>query len=225
MTATLDTLQAQVAGLSVNSTALFDAVKAQKTALDTAVASATAAAALAASNNALTDAARDAAWAGLGVADQSGNLVNLTYALGFALDQASLANRRVGDVHNALVQTGVATITQTASTELVRTYASATVTLPRAYTDTGYQVVAEVESAAPHAGATASPGLAGFAGEVLVMSRAVNSFVLAITGSATLATVRWKVLHPGAVKRATAFEDANTYIYGTGHNPLTGAAI
>ena len=225
MTATLDSLQDHVTGLSVNCTTLFNAVKAQKTALDTAVDSATGSAASAASDKTLADIARDEALAGLGLADQSGSLVRLTYALGWALDQASLANKRINDVHTRLVQTGVATITQAASTELVRTYASTTVTLPKAYTDTNYQVVAEVESAAPNASATASAALAGFAGGVLVLSRAVNSFVLAITGSATTATVRWKVVHPGAVKRATAFEDANTYIYGTGHNPVTGAAI
>lgn len=86
-------------------------------------------------------------------------------------------------------QTGSVTITQAASNEMVRTYASAAVVLPIAYLDTNYQVVAEIESAAPFNGS---------AGQVEVTNRATNGFALSITGSATSATLRWKTLHPNA---------------------------
>ena len=87
------------------------------------------------------------------------------------------------------IQTGSVTITQAASNEMVRTHASAAVVLPAAYLDAGYQVVTEIESAAPF------PGNAGL---LLVSNRATNGFTLSMTGNATSATVRWKTLHPNA---------------------------
>lgn len=86
-------------------------------------------------------------------------------------------------------QTGSVTITQAASNEMVRTHASAAVVLPIAYLDAGYQVVAEIESAAPFSGS---------AGLLLVSNRATNGFTLSMTGSATSATLRWKTLNPNA---------------------------
>lgn len=86
-------------------------------------------------------------------------------------------------------QTGSVTITQAASNEMARTHASASVVLPIAYLDAGYQVVAEIESAAPFSGS---------AGLLLVSNRATNGFTLSMTGSATSATLRWKTLNPNA---------------------------
>jgi hypothetical protein len=148
--------------------------------------------------------ARDAALAGLGAADQSANLAQLAYALDYAILQSGLANNRINDLQNQMIQSGTATITQGASTELVRNYATVTVTLPKAYLDAAYQVEVECDSAAP---------ALGHQGNVIVQSRATNSFVLAITGSATSATLRWKTIHPAATAPARAYEDANTGYY------------
>lgn len=120
----------------------------------------------------------------------SPTIAQLTYGLTQALDQAAIANRRVDDALTFQTQTGTATITQAASTEHQRTYASAAVTLPKSYPNTDYQVVFAVESAAP--------GI-GHEGEIFVQSRATNGFVVAATGSATRVTLRWKVLHPAAM--------------------------
>jgi hypothetical protein len=117
---------------------------------------------------------------------------NLTYLLSYALDQAGAANKRVSDVTQYQTQTGVATFTQAASTELIRTYATATVNLPRGYLNTDYQVVLEPVSAAP---------ALGWQGEITVQSRNLNSFVLQMSGSATACSVRWKTLHPNAENR------------------------
>ncbi|MBS3996619.1 MAG: hypothetical protein KGZ67_04680 [Hydrogenophaga sp.] len=144
----------------------------------------------AASNAQLAQAARDAAWAGLGAADQSINLAQLAYAISGAFDLAALAHRRVNDVLALQTQTGTAVITQSASAEHVRAYATVAVTLPRAYRTNDYQVVVAVESAVP---------AQGHEGCVFVQSRALNGFVLAMTGSATSVNLRWKVLHPAAM--------------------------
>lgn len=133
--------------------------------------------------------ARDQALAGLGAADQSVNLVQLAYGISAALDQAAMANKRVTDATSYLTQSGEATVTQAASTEMVRTYATVAVTLAKPYFDTAYQVEVECISAVPGV---------GFQGNVVVQSRATNGFVLAITGSATSAVLRWKTLHPNA---------------------------
>lgn len=143
----------------------------------------------AAANAQLAIQARDQALAGLGAADQSVNLAQLAYGLSGAYDQAAIANRRIDDVRAYLTQSGVATITQAASESATRTYASVAVALPRPYPNTQYQVVVECEAAAPFLGCE---------GNVLVQNRATNGFVLAITGSATTATLRWEVLHLSA---------------------------
>ena len=121
--------------------------------------------------------------------DQAQTNAQMTYGLSYAIEQAGIANKRVTDATSYQTQTGTATITQAASTELVRTYASVAVVLPKPYTGTDYQVVAEIESAAP---------FDGCAGQVLVKNRATNGFTLAITGSATSTVIRWKTLHPNA---------------------------
>jgi hypothetical protein len=161
--------------------------------------------------------------------------VKLTYALDYALTQAANANKRIDVAQNYMVQTGTAQVTQTAVARdavsqaaacwLVRANPTVTVTLPKAYPDTDYQVIVEVESAAPTSATTAAAQYAAYAGEVEVTSRATNSFVITLTGSATTTNLRWKTLHPAATRNKTAFQEAYTYIYGTGHNPMTGVAI
>ena len=161
--------------------------------------------------------------------------VKLTYALDYALTQAANANKRIDVAQNYMVQTGTAQVTQTAVARdavsqaaacwLVRANPTVTVTLPKAYADTDYQVIVEVESAAPTSATTAAAQYAAYAGSVEVTSRATNSFVITLTGSATTTNLRWKTLHPAATRNKTAFQEAYTYIYGTGHNPMTGVAI
>jgi hypothetical protein len=116
----------------------------------------------------------------------------LTFALDYAIDQAAMANKRVTDATTFQTQTGTASFTQSASTEMTRTYATATVTLPKAYKNTDYQVVIDPVSATP---------ALGWQGEITVQSRSVNSFVLQMSGSATACSVRWKTLHPNAENR------------------------
>jgi hypothetical protein len=116
----------------------------------------------------------------------------LTFALDYAIDQAAMANKRVTDATTFQTQTGTASFTQSASTEMTRTYATATVTLPKAYKNTNYQVVIDPVSATP---------ALGWQGEITVQSRSVNSFVLQMSGSATACSVRWKTLHPNAENR------------------------
>lgn len=161
--------------------------------------------------------------------------VKLTYTLDYALTQAANANKRIDVAQNYMVQTGTAQVTQTAVARdavsqaaacwLVRANPTVTVTLPKAYPDTDYQVIVEVESAAPTSATTAAAQYAAYAGSVEVTSRATNSFVLTVTGAATTTNLRWKTLHPAATRNKTAFQEAYTYIYGTGHNPMTGVAI
>jgi len=119
-------------------------------------------------------------------------LSQLTFALDYALDQAAMANKRVSDATSFQTQTGTASFTQSASTAIVRTYATATVTLPKAFKNTDYQVVIDPVSATP---------ALGFEGQITVQSRSVNSFVLQMSGSATACSVRWKTLHPNAENR------------------------
>ena len=121
--------------------------------------------------------------------DQAQTNAQMAYGVSYAIEQAGMANKRVTDATSYQTQTGTATITQAASTELVRTYASVAVVLPKPYTGTDYQVVAEIESTAP---------FEGCAGQVLIKNRATNGFTLAITGSATSTVIRWKTLHPNA---------------------------
>ena len=116
----------------------------------------------------------------------------LTFAVDYAIDQAAMANKRVSDATTFQTQTGTASFTQAASTDLIRTYATATVNLPKAFKNTDYQVVIEPVSATP---------ALGFQGEITVQSRTVNSFVLQMSGSATACSVRWKVIHPNAEGR------------------------
>lgn len=141
------------------------------------------------SAKAQAETARDQALAGLGAADQSLNLIQLMAGLEGALSLAGMALREQERNIAYRVQSGEVTVTQAASAEHTRTYATAAVTLPRPYLDTAYQVEVECIAAAPFLGCE---------GKVQVQSRAVNGFVLAITGSATSATLRWKVLHPNA---------------------------
>jgi len=119
----------------------------------------------------------------------------LTFAIDYAIDQAGAANKRVTDATTLQTQTGSASFTQSASTALVRTYATATVNLPKAYQNADYQVVIDPVSATP---------ALGFQGEISVQSRTVNSFVLQMSGSATACSVRWKILHPNAEMRVHA---------------------
>lgn len=190
------TTETEIAALTKATTDLLDAVNVGKGALDTAVVSAEedagrAEAALLQTQAVKTqaEAARDQAIAGLGAADQSLNLIQLMAGLEGALSLAGMALREQERTTAYRVQSGEVTVTQTASTEHTRTYATAAVTLPRPYLDTAYQVEVECIAAAPFLGCE---------GKVQVQSRAVNGFVLAITGSATSATLRWKVLHPNA---------------------------
>ena len=166
---------------------------------------------------------------------QDTNIAKILYSLDYALTQAANANKRIDVAQNYMVQTGTAQVTQTAvardavsqaaASWLVRANPTVTVTLPKAYPDTDYQVIVEVESAAPTSATTAAAQYAAYAGEVEVTSRATNSFVITLTGSATTTNLRWKTLHPAATRNKTAFQEAYTYIYGTGHNPMTGVAI
>ena len=119
-------------------------------------------------------------------ADQGASNAQLTYTIAYALDQAAMANKRVTDATSYQNQTGVASFTQSASSALIRTYATATVSLSKAYPNTDYQVIVEPVSATP---------ALGFEGQITVQSRAVNSFVLQMSGSATACSVRWKVKH------------------------------
>jgi hypothetical protein len=127
--------------------------------------------------------------------DQGQSNAQLAYAIDYAMDQAAQANKRVSDATTFQTQRGTANFTQSASTAIVRTYATATVSLPKAYKNTDYQVVVDVESA--------TPGL-GFEGQITVQSRSVNSFVLQMSGSATACAVRWKAMHPNAENRVQA---------------------
>jgi len=133
--------------------------------------------------------ARDQAVAGLGAADQSTNLAQLAYGIARALAQAAQALRNHDRVLTYHTQSGTATVTQSASSAHFRNYASVAVTLPKPFLTTDYQVVVEAEAAAPFLGAE---------GQIIVSARATNGFVLLITGSATSATLRWKVIHPNA---------------------------
>jgi hypothetical protein len=144
---------------------------------NSAVASAAAADATAKAAGAVADAA------------VSATVVQLAYGLAAAVDLAALAQRRIDDVSAYKTQTGTCTVTQSASNEFTRTYASVAVTLPRAYLNANYQVVVECDSAAPFLGAE---------GQIQVQSRATNGFILAITGSATSASLRWKTIFPTA---------------------------
>lgn len=135
------------------------------------------------------EAARDQALAGLGAADQSLNLVQLYYAAARAISQAGQANNRIDRLLAYHMQSGEVTITQTANKDHTRSYASASVTLPKNYQDTNYQVLSEVISAVPFLGCE---------GSIQVTARATNGFVLLLTGSATSAVVRWKTFYPNA---------------------------
>jgi hypothetical protein len=146
---------------------------------------------------------------------QDSNIAKLTYALDFAIDQAGIANKRIDADQTHRQQNGTATFTQSASTDLVRTYASAAVTLAKPFDGVDYQVIAEVVSAKPNSAATESATLACFAGDVVVSNRATNGFTLSITGSAVAATVRWRVVSDSAAKKALGYQTANTsYYYG-----------
>lgn len=159
-----------------------------------------------------TDPSSDSAnWASI----QDSNIAKLTYALDFAIDQAGIANKRIDADQTHRQQNGTATFTQSASTDLVRTYASAAVTLAKPFDGVDYQVIAEVVSAKPNSAATESATLACFAGDVVVSNRATNGFTLSITGSAVAATVRWRVVSDSAAKKALGYQTANTsYYYG-----------
>jgi len=192
----MPTLENQVAELVSATTALTAAVNVKKSVLEASVAEAAASQTAAASHasqasslRAQTQTARDEAIAGLGAADQSLNLVHLAYGVAGALDVAGQAVKEAERNTNFRIQTGEATVTQAASSGHTRTYASVAVTLSRAYRSTDYQVEVECINAAPFLGCE---------GQVQVQSRSTNGFVLAITGSATSATLRWKTFHPNA---------------------------
>jgi hypothetical protein len=147
--------------------------------------------------------------------DQSISIAQLTYALDYAIDQAGMANKRIDADQTHRQQNGTATFTQSASTDLVRTYASAAVTLAKPFDGVNYQVITEVVSAKHNSEATESATLACFAGDVVVSNRATNGFTLSITGSAVAATVRWRVVSDSASRKAAGYQAANpTYYYG-----------
>lgn len=189
-------LENEVANLAAATTALTAEVNVKKSTLDASVdaasASETAAAGHASQASSLksqTETARDQALAGLGAADQSLNLVHLAYGVAGAIDLAGQAAKEAERNTNFRIQSGEATVTQAASGGHTRTYASVAVTLPRAYRTTDYQVEVECIAAAPFLGCE---------GSIQVQSRSTNGFVLAITGSATSAALRWKAIHPNA---------------------------
>lgn len=195
------TAASETAAAASANNAAASAVTAQATIADTldlygdaatlsqAVTDAAASASQASSLKAQTETARDEAVAGLGAADQSLNLVHLAYGLAGAIDLAGQAAKEAARNTSYRTQTGEVTVTQAASGGHTRTYASVAVTLPKAFRDTTYQVDVECLAALPFLGCE---------GSVQVLSRATNGFVLAITGSATSATLRWTVSHPNA---------------------------
>ena len=190
------TLETEVAGLTQATTDLLTAVNVSKTTLQEATLSAEedatrAEAALqqAQAVKTQTETARNEAVAGLGAADQSLNLVHLAYGIAGAVDLAGQAVKEAERNVNFRIQSGEVTVTQADSPAHTRTYASAAVTLPRAYRTTDYQIEVECIAAAPFLGCE---------GQVQVQSRSTNGFVLAITGSATSATLRWKAINPNA---------------------------
>lgn len=190
------TTETEIAGLTQATTDLLAAVNVGKASLDAAVSSADedadraeAALSQAQGVKTQTETARDEAVAGLGAADQSLNLVHLAYGLAGALDLAGQALKEAERNTSLRIQSGEVTVTQAASNGHTRTYATASVALPKAYRNSDYQITWEVIAAAPFLGCE---------GQVQIQSRATNGFVLAITGSATSATVRWKAFHPNA---------------------------
>lgn len=195
------TAASETAAAASANNAAASAVTAQATIADTldlygdaatlsqAVTDAAASASQASSLKAQTETARDEAVAGLGAADQSLNLVHLAYGLAGALDLAGQALKEAERNTSLRIQSGEVTVTQAASNGHTRTYATASVALPKAYRNSDYQITWEVIAAAPFLGCE---------GQVQIQSRATNGFVLAITGSATSATVRWKAFHPNA---------------------------
>lgn len=190
------TTETEIAGLAQATTDLLAAVNVGKASLDAAVSSADedadraeAALSQAQGVKTQTETARDEAVAGLGAADQSLNLVHLAYGLAGALDLAGQALKEAERNTSLRIQSGEVTVTQAASNGHTRTYATASVALPKAYRNSDYQITWEVIAAAPFLGCE---------GQVQIQSRATNGFVLAITGSATSATVRWKAFHPNA---------------------------
>lgn len=190
------TLETAVASLTQATTDLLSAVNVSKATLQDATLSAEedatrAEAALqqAQAVKTQTETARDEAVAGLGAADQSLNLVHLAYGVAGAVDLAGQAAKEAERNVNFRIQSGEVTVTQADSPAHTRTYASAAVTLPFPYRNTDYQIEVECIAAAPFRGCE---------GQVQVQSRSTNGFVLAITGSATSATLRWKALHPNA---------------------------
>lgn len=190
------TLETEVAGLAQATTDLLTAVNVSKASLQEATVSAEegatrAEAALqqAQAVKTQTETARNEAVAGLGAADQSLNLVHLAYGVAAAVDLAGQAVKEAERNVNFRIQSGEVTVTQADSPAHTRTYASAAVTLPRAYRTTDYQIEVECIAAAPFLGCE---------GQVQVQSRSTNGFVLAITGSATSATLRWKAINPNA---------------------------
>lgn len=190
------TLETEVAGLAQATTDLLTAVNVSKASLQEATVSAEedatrAEAALqqAQAVKTHTETARNEAVAGLGAADQSLNLVHLAYGVAGAVDLAGQAVKEAERNVNFRIQSGEATVTQADSPAHTRTYAGTAVTLPRAYRTTDYQIEVECIAAAPFLGCE---------GQVQVQSRSTNGFVLAITGSATSATLRWKAINPNA---------------------------
>lgn len=189
-------LESQVADLVTATTALTDAVNVKKTTLDTSVAAAqtaeTGAQTAETNTQALltqTQVAKDEAVAGLGAADQSLNLVQLAYGIAGAVDLAGQAVKQTDRAASYHTQRGEDVITQATSAAHERTYATVAVTLAKPYPDANYIINRECIAAAPFLGAQ---------GDIQIQSRATNGFVLAITGSATSATIRWSTHYPDA---------------------------
>lgn len=189
-------LESEVASLVTATTALTDAVNVKKVTLDQSVNDAGDYAQRAETAEsgaqallAQTQAAKDDAVAGLGAADQSLNLVQLAGAVAGAIDLAGQAVKETERGRSYRTQRGEAAVTQAASREHARSYATVAVTLSKPYPDANYLVHRECINAAPFLGAE---------GVIQVLSQSANGFVLAITGSATSATLRWSTHYPDA---------------------------
>jgi hypothetical protein len=102
------------------------------------------------------------------------------------MERAGVLDKAMSDLSTRKTQTGTVAISQAASTEVIRTYASAAVALATPYFDTDYQIVFEVLSATPNA---------DFVGEVRAESKSINGFVIVITGSATAVAVKWTTIN------------------------------
>ena len=104
----------------------------------------------------------------------------------FDISKTGVLEKEIKAVKERWTQTGVVSISQAFSRDVIRTHASVPVMLPVAVIGTDYQVHFEVLSAAP---------TEDFVGEIRALSKSTNGFVVAMTGSATTASLRWTITH------------------------------